>query len=120
MTATQLTSIYKDLDQAGEAEWEAMRQRVQDSADPCEGSKVRLQNIIQGLLPEVRADTAEQVKFLQICSPERKEQFFQDWCARIFDLDSVEQEWDLRKKPKEEYPEARAQVLWPGPGRPGS
>lgn len=30
VTATQLTSMYKNIDQAGEAEWEAMKQRVQD------------------------------------------------------------------------------------------
>lgn len=47
VTASQLNSIYHELDEAGEAEWEAMKQRVSDSTDPCEGSKKRLLDIIK-------------------------------------------------------------------------
>lgn len=41
-------------------------------------------------------------QFLKTCSQERRDKFFQEWCARIYDMDSVEQEWDLRKKPQEQ------------------
>ena len=92
VTSTQLASVYEELDKEGETEWQAMKQRVADSCDPCEGSKERLQKLIAKLLPEVSAEPAAQVQFLEVCSKERRDKFFQDWSAHVFDLGSVEQD----------------------------
>ena len=102
VTLSQLGSVYDRLEKEGEAEWARMRQRVGSSTDPALGAKDRLQALVQKLLPEVTGGVEACREFLRTCSADRREAFFAAWACKVYDLQMVEQEWDLRKKPKDQ------------------
>ena len=79
-----------------------MQQRVEEREDPSKQARSRLQLLVQECLPEIQGGSEACASFLNACSEDRLEKFFRQWCAKIYSLESVEQEWDLRQKPQDQ------------------